>query len=202
MTHSPSPADAGRPLRADAQRNRARILAAAEAVFAEKGPSASTEEVAERAGVAIGTVFRHFPTKKDLLTAIMKNLRQRLTDQADALTANGDPATALFTFFASLVEQAAATRTVVELLTRTGVEIRPDGPVRDLEQALHTLLSQAQRAGAVRPDITVAEVGALLTAACHGTLNGGWDEDLRHRTLSILFTGMRTPPDAASASAE
>ncbi|MFB9830697.1 helix-turn-helix domain-containing protein [Actinoallomurus acaciae] len=55
--------DDPRPLRADARRNRARILAVAEAVFAEKGPSASTEEVAERAGVAIGTVFRHFPTK-------------------------------------------------------------------------------------------------------------------------------------------
>src|SRR3982074_1256888 len=61
-----------KPLRADARRNRARILDAAEVVFSEKGASASTEEVASRAGVAIGTVFRHFPTKKDLLRAIMK----------------------------------------------------------------------------------------------------------------------------------
>ncbi|HVV20388.1 MAG TPA: helix-turn-helix domain-containing protein, partial [Pseudonocardiaceae bacterium] len=62
------------PLRADAQRNRARILNAAESVFAELGASASTEEVAARAGVAIGTVFRHFPTKRDLLAAIMRGL--------------------------------------------------------------------------------------------------------------------------------
>ncbi|WP_406674290.1 helix-turn-helix domain-containing protein [Nonomuraea sp. N2-4H] len=67
-----------KPMRADARRNRARILAAAEEVFAERGASASTEEVAARAGVAIGTVFRHFPTKRDLLAAIMKDLRRRL----------------------------------------------------------------------------------------------------------------------------
>ncbi|MFF0445064.1 TetR/AcrR family transcriptional regulator [Streptomyces sp. NPDC004609] len=197
MTHPRSPADPERrPLRADAQRNRARILAAAESVFAEKGPSASTEGVAARAGVAIGTVFRHFPTKNDLLTAIMKNLQQRLTDQADTLIADGDPATALFTFFTSLVERAAATRTVVDLLAQTGTEVRPDEPIQDLEQALRALLFQAQRADAIRPDIDVTDVVALATAACHGALSGGWDEDLRHRTLAIMFAGMRTTPDA------
>ena len=66
------------PLRADARRNRAAILAAAEAVFAEQGTSAPTEEVAARAGVAIGTVFRHFPTKDALLAAMMKELLARL----------------------------------------------------------------------------------------------------------------------------
>ncbi|MEV0721086.1 helix-turn-helix domain-containing protein [Asanoa sp. NPDC050611] len=60
-------------MRADAARNRARILAAAEAVFAERGAAASTEDVASRAGVAIGTVFRHFPTKDDLLRAVLKD---------------------------------------------------------------------------------------------------------------------------------
>ncbi|WP_461032374.1 TetR/AcrR family transcriptional regulator [Streptomyces mayteni] len=181
----------GRPLRADARRNRARILAAAEAVFAEKGASASTEEVAARAGVAFGTVFRHFPTKNDLLAAIMKNLRQRLTDQANASMEEGDPATALFTFFALVVEQAAATRTVVDLLGQSGVEVEPDEPIQALEQALRDLLAQGQRAGAVRPEIRVAEVIALLTAACHGALRGAWDDGLRRRTLAIMFAGMR-----------
>ncbi|MEU9898613.1 helix-turn-helix domain-containing protein [Streptomyces phaeochromogenes] len=190
MTHPPSDAPRRKPLRADAQRNRARILDAAEAVFAEKGPSASTEEVAVRAGVAIGTVFRHFPTKNDLLAAIMKSLRQRLTDQGNSLIAEGDPATALFTFFALLVEQAAATRTVVDLLAQTGVEIQPDEPIQALEQAIQALLIRAQHVGAIRPEIHVAEVVALLTAACHGALRGAWDEDLRRRTLAIMFAGM------------
>ncbi|MFD0687442.1 TetR/AcrR family transcriptional regulator [Actinomadura fibrosa] len=192
MTPPPSSdAPGGRPLRADARRNRIRILTAAEAVFAEKGPDASTEEVAARAGVAIGTVFRHFPTKDDLLAAIMKDLRQRLAEQADQLSENGDPATALFTFFTSLVEQAAATRTVVDLLARTGNEIEPGGPIRELEQALSRLLIRAQQAGAIRPQIRVTEVIALLTAACQGVLSGAWSEDLRHRTLEIIFNGMR-----------
>src|ERR1051326_5968427 len=104
-------------LRADAQRNRVRILDAAESVFAELGASASTEEVATRAGVAIGTVFRHFPTKRDLLAAIMTDLRRRLTAQARSLALESDPATALFEFATSLVEQATTKRTVVEVLT-------------------------------------------------------------------------------------
>ncbi|MFI7618714.1 TetR/AcrR family transcriptional regulator [Nonomuraea terrae] len=205
MTHHSSSASPERkPPRADAQRNRARILAAAEAVFAEKGPSASTEEVAARAGVAIGTVFRHFPTKDDLLAAIMKGLRQRLIEEADALAGGGDPATALFAFFTFVVEQAAATRTVADLLVRTGVAVRPDEPIQDLAQSLAELLVQAQRAGAVRPDIRVAEVVALLTAACHGALSGAWDEDLRHRTVAIMFAGMRAanPEPSFSAGAE
>lgn len=74
-------------MRADAARNRSRILAAATEVFAAQGPSASTEEVAARAGVAIGTVFRHFPTKNDLLAAIMKDLLDTLVAEIGALTA-------------------------------------------------------------------------------------------------------------------
>src|SRR2546421_2027863 len=73
MSHDSS-CPGGTMARADARRNRERILAAAQEVFAEKGASASTEEVASRAGVAIGTVYRHFPTKDDLLRAIMKEL--------------------------------------------------------------------------------------------------------------------------------
>src|SRR5215211_8227405 len=87
-----------KPLRADAQRNRARILRAAEEVFAEKGAGASTEEVAARAGVAIGTIFRHFPTKDALLAAIMKRLLARLVEEAGRLSG----ADGLFTFFTRL----------------------------------------------------------------------------------------------------
>lgn len=179
-----------RPLRADAQRNRARILAAAEEVFTRVGPQASTEEVAARAGVAVGTVFRHFPTKDALLSAIMKNLRQRLTEEADALLADGGADDALFTFFSGVVRRAADTRTVVELLRRTGVEVGPDAPVRELGPALHRLLARAQDAGRVRGDVTTEDVVALLTAACHGALRGGWDERLQERVLSIVFAGL------------
>lgn len=188
-------------LRADARRNRARILAAAGEVFAEGGPSASTEEVARRAGVAIGTVFRHFPTKDDLLRAIMKDLLQRLSAEAAALAANGDPGTALFTFFTRLVDQAAAKKTVIDLLAATGTAIDIAEPVQGLRQQISELLTLAKQAGAVREDVQVTEVTALLVSTCQGALQANWDSDLQHRVLSIIFAGLgtaanpRTPGD-------
>lgn len=182
--------DDARPLRADARRNRARILAAAEAVFAEKGSAASTEEVAERAGVAIGTVFRHFPAKQDLLRAIMKDLLARLTEEATALASGGAPGTALFTFFTRLVEQAAHKRTVIELLTEAGTDLSMADAVRPLREQVAVLLDRSQRAGAVRGDVRLDEVMALLAATCQGAVQGGWDADLRGRTLAIVFAGL------------
>src|SRR5581483_4471365 len=160
----------GKPMRADAQRNRARILDAAEDVFAEGGPDASTEEVARRAGVAIGTVFRHFPTKADLLRALMKRLLEQVAADAADRIAHGDPATALFDFFTALVRRTAANRAVVHLL-----EVQLAGPITALSGAVEELLARAQRAGAVRADVRLDEVLALLESLCQGALHGGWD---------------------------
>ncbi|GAA3003900.1 TetR/AcrR family transcriptional regulator [Streptosporangium longisporum] len=186
-----------RPLRADARRNRERIIAVAEAVFAEKGPSASTEEVAARAGVAIGTVFKHFPTKQALLQAIMKGLLERLTEELSALAAGSRPGEELFDFVAGVVEQAAQKRTVVTLLAETGVDLQVAGPLQLLRDGIETLLVRAQKAGTVREDVRLDEVLALLTGLCHGALHAGWDTDLQRRTLAIVFGGLRGQPDAA-----
>jgi AcrR family transcriptional regulator len=179
-------------LRADARRNRARILAAAGEVFAERGASASTEEVAARAGVAIGTVFRHFPTKRDLLAAIMEDLRQRLIERAEALLADGDPGTALFDYFTYLVEGSAEIGTVVGLLAEEGTPIEPGDQIMALSQAFGALLEAAWDAGAVRPDVRLDEVMALVTATAHGALAGSWSEDLRHRTVALVLDALRT----------
>jgi len=184
--------DDGPKMRADARRNRARILVAAEEVFATKGASASTEEVASRAGVAIGTVFRHFPTKDDLLRAVMKELLRRLMEELQSLNVDGDPATALFTFFAGMVEQAAAKKTVVDLLAQAGVHVDIAEPVQALRRAIGGLLTRAQQAGAVRQDVQLNEVMALLTSTCQGALSAGWDRRLQHRTTAIVFDGLRS----------
>jgi AcrR family transcriptional regulator len=168
-------------MRADAQRNRGRILDAAEEVFARQGASASTEEVARLAGVAIGTVFRHFPTKDDLLAAILKRLLARLAE--DAATLGG--ADGLHTFFGRLVEEAAARRTVVNLV---GVSV--PAAVAQLGDAVAELLRQAQAAGTVRADVRPPEVLALLTSVCQGALQGGWDTELQRRTLAVIFAGL------------
>ncbi|TDD92596.1 TetR/AcrR family transcriptional regulator [Actinomadura darangshiensis] len=178
-------------MRADARRNRARILAAAGEVFAERGASASTEEVAARAGVAIGTVFRHFPTKHDLLAAIMKELRQRLIDKAETLIAGGDPATAFFDYFTYLVESSAEIGTVVTLLAEEGTPIEPGDQIMAFAQTFGALLEAAQEAGTVRPDARLDEVMALLTATTHGALAASWTEDLRHRTLALVLDALR-----------
>lgn len=173
----------GSPPRADALRNRARILDAAETVFAESGPRASTEEVARRAGVAIGTVFRHFPTKNDLLAAIMKRLLAQLIDDAGRHD--------LFTFFTHMVAQAAAKKTVVDLLTGAGVDIRLPDAVAPLAQAVGILLRQAQATGTVADRVQIPEVMALLVSVCQGALHGGWDQQLQTRTLAVIFAGLR-----------
>lgn len=179
---------ANRPaLRADAQRNRTRILDAAESVFAELGASASTEEVASRAGVAIGTVFRHFPTKRDLLAAIMQGLQEQLTEQVRTLAGNDEDGHGLHEFFVGVVEQAMVRRTVVELLAQSGRDERHLA----LRDAVEVLLVLAQHAGTVRRDVRIDDVMALLVAASQGALRAGWDRRLRERTVGIIFDGLR-----------
>jgi len=180
-----------KPMRADARRNRARILAAAEEVFAERGTSASTEEVAARAGVAIGTVFRHFPTKRDLLAAIMKDLRQRLNDKAEALLTEGDPGTAFFDYFTYLVGSSAKIGAVLSLLTEEGTPIEPGEQIMQLTHTFDRMLNAAREAGTVRPDVHLDEVMALLTATTHGALAAAWPDDLRHRTVTLLLDAFR-----------
>jgi AcrR family transcriptional regulator len=184
----------GKRVRADAQRNRARILEAAEAVFTERGSSASTEEVARRAGVAIGTVFRHFPTKKDLLAAIIKELMLRLTADANAAVEDGDPTTAFYAFFTRVVEQAAAKKSVVDLLAEAGIDLDAAKPVQTLRQAIGSLLAGAQRAGGVRDDVQLPEVMALLTATSQAALRAGWSPELQQRTLAVIYAGLRPAP--------
>jgi AcrR family transcriptional regulator len=180
-----------KPLRADARRNRARVLETAEAVFDELGPSASTEEIARRAGVGIGTVFRHFPTKEDLLAAIMKARLEKVFAAADQLADSGDPGTAFFEFFAQLVAEAARKKTVVDLLIRSGIDFQADKPIGGLQDVVGRMLTRAQEAGAVRADVRLPEVMALLTGTCQAALSAGWDQDLRDRTLAIIFAGLQ-----------
>jgi len=179
------------PGRADAVRNRAAILAAAEAVFAERGPAASTEEVARRAGVAVGTVFRHFPAKRDLLVAIVKALLARLDAEARQLAAD-DPAAGLFRFFRIVVDEAASGTTVLALLRPTD-DVRAGHALASLKEPIAELLRRGRQAGTVRPDLGIAEVIALLTSVTEGALAGGWDIPLRNQVLRVVTDGLRGP---------
>jgi AcrR family transcriptional regulator len=183
----------GRPLRADARRNRERLLEAAEEVFATAGASAPTGDIARRAGVGIGTLFRHFPTKAALVEAIVLNRMERLVDEADTLVATGDPATAFFTLFERTVEEAGAKKAYSELLAEglAGVVAAAPGLSPRLMQRIGTLLTRAQEAGTARVDVGVAEIVALLVGALRAAEHAGDDAELRVRTVGVLLDGVR-----------
>jgi len=187
-------------MRADARRNRARVLEAAEAVFSEKGASASTEEIAQRAGVGAGTVFRHFPTKESLLEAILLDRVARVGELARSLIASADPGAALFGLFTSMVDQAASKRTFVDALADAGLDTRlaRSDAGQETVQALGELLARAQQAGAVRDDIGVTELLALVVGASRAAEHTSLDHAVRARTLQVVFDGLR--PSAARAA--
>ncbi|MBB4933040.1 AcrR family transcriptional regulator [Lipingzhangella halophila] len=184
-------AEPAKPLRADARRNRERVLEAARSVFAAKGATASTEEIAREAEVGIGTVFRHFPTKDALLQAIIQDSLDHLFDEAEALVSGGAPDTALFTFFTRMVDMAAANRAVVEILAGAGADLPVAKVVERLRETVTTLLARAQQVGGVRADARPPEVLALLTGTCQAALATEWDGDVRERALTIVFDGLR-----------
>ena len=111
-----------RPLRADARRNRAKVLAAAEEVFASEGLAVPIDEVARRAGVGVGTVYRHFPTKEALFEAIVVARLEALVERAEELATSDDPGTAMFTFISELVDLAVQKKDLTEELARAGVQ--------------------------------------------------------------------------------
>jgi AcrR family transcriptional regulator len=180
-------------VRADARRNRERLLAEAERVFTEHGPGATTEEVASRAGVGIGTVFRHFPTKESLLEAVYLARLERVVGEADKLTRAEDPGPAFFAFLDCLVIESCAKRAFHDVLAASGVDVAAAAaPAKaDLRQAGETLLARAQAAGAVRPDIGGDELMALMVGLARTAEYTGDDPGLRARTLGVLLDGLR-----------
>jgi AcrR family transcriptional regulator len=182
-------------LRADAQRNRARILAAADAVFTTKGPTASTEEVANQAGVAIGTVFRHFPTKEALIEAVFAERLHGLVDEAESLLDADDAGAAFFAFFGRVVTQTASKHAFTNALAEAGIDAVAVHSViatvgADLHRALGDLLVRAQATGAVRLDLRVPELVAVLIGASHAIEHGA-DTDTQARVLAIVVDGLR-----------
>jgi AcrR family transcriptional regulator len=189
----------GRAQRVDARANRGRILDVAEEVFGKGGESASTEEVARLAGVGIGTVFRHFPTKAALLEAVLVREFDRLREQAEALLDAADPGEAFFGLFGHLVARAPAKIAITEALLdaggRDGDAVRASDGLR---RAVGALLRHAQQAGAVRDDVELPEVYALLASISRAAARAHLDEEARARLLAVVFDGLAPRPISPS----
>jgi AcrR family transcriptional regulator len=185
-----------RPLRSDAARNRESLLRAAAEEFAERGLDASVADIARRAGVGKGTVFRHFPTKDDLIAAIVLDRVSALNTVGERLLEAADPGTALLEFL-TVAAQQQQQRDLSFLqeagdLSATVIQARSQ-----LFQTIHALVGRAREHGAVRADITGTDVILLMCAPGYVTSYvpdappGLW-----RRYLAIIFDGLR--PDGAS----
>ncbi|WP_369639175.1 TetR/AcrR family transcriptional regulator, partial [Nocardia sp. JMUB6875] len=179
--------------RADARRNRALVLAAAQRALAEDGVSVSLAQIARRAGVGAGTVYRHFPTKTALLEAVMQQRIDRLTGLAHRLRDAPDAGSAFFSFCTEVITSSHRNQAVCDMVSNDGWprELVADAGVR-FHTALGDLLIAAQRQGAVRADLTVPDVLALYTG-CVAIQRLSPDLELS-RPAAMVLDSMRALP--------
>lgn len=186
---------ADRPLRADARRNRERVLAAAREAFAELGYGVPLDVIAARAGVGPGTVYRHFPTKEALFEAVTVARVRELVALARAGADAPDPGAAFDAFLGRIGEEAVAKRDLPDALGGAGEAAVAVARI-ELHEALDALLARARAAGVVRDGIGAAELIVLLKGLLHAVREGP-DPDLAPRLLAVVRDGLRPPPGAA-----
>jgi AcrR family transcriptional regulator len=189
---------ADRPLRADARRNRERVLTAARAVFGEQGREAQIDDVARRAAVGVGTVYRHFPTKEALLEAIAVDAFERIVVIArENLAGVADPWEALTRTLWQGAEILAADRALSEVMgdipgpVPVGLDVQ-----RELNVTMAELIRRAQAAGALRPDAVLDDIPMLMCGIGAATRKSHQCPGSWRRHLAIVIDGLR----AASAS--
>ena len=183
--------ETARPLRADAARNRARVLEVAYEVFAAEGLGVPIDEIARRAGVGAGTVYRHFPTKEDLYRAVIEDHINRIIEDGRQVLASGEPGEGLFTFLQSMVLQwGAADRGLAEALAGVGIAL--EDAVPDKEEVFLTLLADllraAQHAGTVRDDVDVRDVKAIVVGML---AMQGYRPETAERLTKVVLDGLR-----------
>jgi len=156
-----------RPLRADARRNRERILRAAREAFATKGIGVPLDEIARRAGVGPGTVHRHFPAKEALFEAVVVEHLEELTGDAHKALEAEDAGPAFFGFLARMTSEADAKQDLADAIAGAGASLRGETQqvAAGLRETFAALLARAQEAGAVRADVDAEDVQAIVLGA-------------------------------------
>ena len=182
-----------RPMRADARRNYERLLAEARSAFAAHGTEASLEDVARRAGVGIGTLYRHFPNRSALLSAVFEDAEGELLTRSRELLDAPEPCTALVTWLRETVTHASEYRGLARALMSVSAGTasalsRCSDPIREAGDAL---LTRAQKAGRVRPDVTINDLLQLTHAIALAAEESPGDPRLADRLLTLTLQGFK-----------
>jgi AcrR family transcriptional regulator len=187
-----------RPLRADAERNRRRLLGAAQAIFCERGLDVGVAEIAQRAGVGRGTLFRHFQSKQDLIAAIVVERMREAAAHGRTLLGEPDPAGALFGFLDEMVGRQQLDRALFEAVADAWLandEIR--AAHAEVIGVLDELLSRAQKRGAVRGDVGPVDVLMLLKGVCEASSAFAQiDPTMVARHLDLVRASLTAPAGA------
>ncbi|WP_398921590.1 TetR/AcrR family transcriptional regulator [Streptomyces sp. I6] len=196
MTTSTAAGDAAgavRPMRADARRNYERLLAEARRAFAEHGTDASLEDVARRAGVGIGTLYRHFPNRHALMNAVFQDALASLLTRSAELASADQPCGALVEWLRALITHAGEYRGVARALMSASHDAgsalsQCSVPLRE---AGSRLLSRAQAAGAVREDVSITDLLQLTNAIALAAEQAPSDPELADRLLALTLRGLK-----------
>jgi AcrR family transcriptional regulator len=186
-------ASSGRKPRADALRNRDRLLAVAKAAFAEVGPDVSLEEIARRAKVGIGTLYRHFPTRDAMVEAVYRREVRQLAEAAPRLIASTPPDEALRAWMLLFVDYIAAKRVIAPALTALAggaSELRASSGAA-ITEAVTLLVERGRAAGVIRRDVSPEDVRRGLIGIASSHADPGWEASAR-RLVDVLVGGLRT----------
>lgn len=193
----------GKQPRSDARRNAERLITAARQVLDERGLAVTTRDIAERAGVGLGTLYRRVPSLDALLTAILLDTIDEMTERARTAMSDPDPWQA-FTDFAEVYVRLRATSCGLnDALSSTGTRLDLTARINRLQKAVRRLLERTQQAGALRADLDWRDVAFALAAAVptDHTIGLTAKPDQWHRNVRIILDGLRaTPPSPPVAS--
>ncbi|NUS00907.1 MAG: TetR/AcrR family transcriptional regulator [Kribbellaceae bacterium] len=198
---APQPMPCTRPTRADAARNYDRLVTAAREAFAEHGTDTSLEEIARRAGVGIGTLYRRFPNRTALLEAVYVDEIQSVVDRAYEFDKELDPFDALAAWLRSFVGYGLAKKSLSHELT---LAIGKESPFfqackLNVQEAGNLLLDKAKATGDVRPEVQLADLMRLVGGITHSPET---PPEQAHRLLDIVLCGLRPAASAAAQPAK
>jgi AcrR family transcriptional regulator len=186
--------DPARPLRADARRNRDRLIEVAKAMFAEGGAETSLEAIAKAAGLGIGTLYRHFPTRDALIEAVYRNETQNLAEAASQFADTFSPVEALRAWLRLFVDYIATKQVMSPVLA--SMVGGPSGLYAEsgalVKSAIASLVDRAVASGSIRLDIDPLDLLRALAGVAGISSAPGWEESAK-RLVDILIAGVRIP---------